>query len=168
MMKRRAVFGVAVVLAAASGLGAFLLLRSNGPPEAEGRAWLAAFADRLTSPATWSVKDPAALALFPGLGTWSGGDCVLAWSMRASGAPVVTYQRLELRKFGDDRCEQAQFGLLSTTLRQSEGITPGALVERFSEQFGPPDIARNTSLHGTIKYTRRIQDGIFAILEEKV
>ena len=167
-MRRRTTLGAAVLLAAVSGLGGVLLLRPHGPPEAEGRAWLAAFADRLASPATWSAKGPAALALFPGLGTWSGTDCVRAWSMRDPAAPVVTYQRLELGQFGDEPCDQAQFGMLSTTLRQSDGITPGALVERFSEQFGPPEFNRDTGLSGSIKYTWQVQDGIFATLEERV
>ena len=163
-MRQRIVLGAAVFLAGACGLGGFVLLRPNGPPEAEGRAWLTAFADRLTSPTTWSAKGPAALALFPGLGTWSGGECVRAWSTRDPAAPVVTYQRLELGRFGDEPCDQAQFGMLSTTLRQSDGVTPGALVERFSERFGPPEFNRDTGLHGTISYIWQMQDGIFATL----
>lgn len=168
-MNRRVALGAAVSLAVALGVGGFLLLRPpQGPPEAEGRAWLAAFADRLASPATWSAKGPAALALFPGLGTWSDGECVRAWSMRNPAAPVVTYQRLELGQYGKEPCGQSQFGMLSTTLRQSDGITPGALVERFTERFGPPEFSRDASLRSSIKYTWQVQDGIFATLEERV
>lgn len=168
-MKRRVAFGMALFMTVVFGLGGFLLLRQpQGPPEAEGRVWLAAFADRLASPTTWSAKGPAALALFPGLGTWSDSECVRAWSMRDASAPVVTYQRLELGQFGKEPCNQAQFGMLSTTLRQSDGITPGALVERFTEQFGPPEFSRDTGLSGSIKYTWQVHDGIFATLEERV
>lgn len=168
-MKRRVKLSMALLVTAAFGLGGFLFLRpSQGPPEAEGRAWLAAFADRLASPTTWSAKGPAALALFPGLGTWSDNECVRAWSMRDARAPVVTYQRLELGQFGNEPCDQAQFGMLSTTLRQSDGITPGALVERFTDLFGPPEFSRDTGLRGSIKYTWQVQDGIFATLEERV
>ncbi len=159
------------MLVAAAGLGCFLLLRGPAvPPEAEGQAWLAGFADRLTASGTWGARGPAALALFPGLGTWSdGGTCVLTWSKRDLSAPVVTYQRLELGRLGaDEPCDQAQFGMLSTTLRQSEGITPGALAALFTERFGPPDIHRDTSLRGAVTYVWQVQDGIFAHLEERV
>ena len=143
---------VAALLAAAAGLGCVLLLRGPAvPPEAEGEAWLAGFADRLAAPDTWSARGPAALALFPGLGTWSTGSCVLTWSKRKPSAPVVTYQRLELGRLRpDEPCEQAQFGMLSTTLRQSEGVTPGALAALFTDRFGPPAIHRDTSLRGAI------------------
>lgn len=168
-MKRRIALGAAVFLAAGLGVGGFLLLRPpQGPSEAEGRAWLVAFAARLASPVTWSAKGPAALALFPGLGTWSDGECARAWSMRDARAPVVTYQRLELGQYGKEPCDQAQFGMLSTTLRQSDGITPGALVEQFTERFGPPEFSRDTDLRGSIKYTWQVQDGIFATLDERV
>lgn len=159
-----------MLLASAAGLGYLLVLRGpDVPPEAQGRAWMGEFADRLGSSDTWGARGPAALALFPGLGTWSGGDCVLSWSMRDASAAVVTYQRLELGRLNaDEPCGQAQFGMLSTTMRQSEGITPGALAERFTERFGPPDIHRDTSLRGNITYTWQIQDGIFAHLDEPV
>ncbi|GEM_PF-3609265 len=151
-------------------LGGFLLLRPNDVPQtADGEAWLTEFADRLTSPRTWAARGPAALALFPGLGPWSGDSCVLAWSKRDASAPVVTYQRLELGRYrADEPCDQAQFGMLSTTLRQSEGITPGALVDRFTERFGLPDIHRDTGLRGAITYTWQIRDGIFTTVEERV
>ena len=166
---RRLASGAAILLAAA-GLGCFLVLRGPAvPPEAEGQAWLAGFADRLAAPGPWSARGPAALALFPGLGTWSAGECVLTWSARTPSAPVVTYQRLELGRLNaDEPCDQAQFGLLSTTLRQSEGITPGALAALFTERFGPPAIHRDTGLRGAVTYAWQVQDGIFAHLEERV
>lgn len=68
----------------------------------------------------------------------------------------------------DEPCDQAQFGMLSTTLRQSEGITSGALAALFTERFGPPDIHRDTALRGTITYVWQVQDGIFAHLAERV
>ena len=166
---RRLVSGAAILLAAA-GLGCFLLLRGPAvPPEAEGQAWLAGFADRLAAPGTWSARGPAALALFPGLGTWSTRECVLTWSARNPSAPVVTYQRLELGRLNaDEPCDRAQFGMLSTTLCQSDGITPGVLAALFTERFGPPDIRRDTALRGTVTYAWQVQDGIFAHLEERV
>ncbi len=166
----RTIGGAALLAAAAAGLGCFLLLRGPAvPPEAEGQAWLAGFADRLTAPATWRARGPASLALFPGLGPWSTGTCVLTWSRRDPFAPIVTYQRLELGRLGaDEPCDQAQFGMLSTTLRQSEGITPGALGALFTDRFGPPAIHRDTSLRGAITYAWQVQDGIFAHLEERV
>ena len=152
------------------GLACFLVLRGPVvPAEAEGRAWLAEFADRLTASRTWGARGPAALALFPGLGPWPTGECVLAWSNRDTSAPVVTYQRLELGRLNtDEPCAQAQFGMLSTTLRQSDGITPGALAERFTERFGPPAMERDASLHGTLTSTWQMQDGIFAIMQERL
>ena len=167
---RHLVVGAAALVAAAVGLGCFLLLRGPAVPSgAEGEAWLTGFADRLAAPGTCSARGPAALALFPGLGPWSGGDCVLTWSKRDPSAPVVTYQRLELGRLrAEEPCDQAQFGMLSTTLRQSEGITPGALAAMFTERFGPPDIHRDTSLRGAITYAWQVQDGIFAQLEERV
>ena len=166
---RGRMIGGAALLAAA-GSGCFLLLRGPAvPPEAEGQAWLAGFADRLAAPNTWSARGPAALALFPGLGPWSGGDCVLTWSKRDPSAPVVTYQRLELGRLrADEPCDQAQFGMLSTTLRQSEGITPGALAALFTDRFGLPDIHRDTALRGALTYAWQVQDGILAHLEERV
>ncbi len=166
---RRLVVG-AVVLLGMAGLGCVLLLRGPAvPSEAQGEAWLAEFAGRLTASRTWSARGPAALALFPGLGTWSDGACVLSWSKADPSAPVVTYQRLELgRRDADEACDQAQFGLLSTTLRQSEGITPGALAALFTDRFGSPEIHRDTGLRGAITYVWQMQDGIFAHLEERV
>ena len=150
--------------------GCFLVLRGPVvPPEAEGQAWLAGFADRLAAPGTWSARGPAALALFPGLGIWSAGDCVLTWSKQDPSAPVVTYQRLELGRVNAAKpCDQAQFGMLSTTLRQSEGVTPGALAALFTERFGQPDIHRDSALRGAVTYAWQVQDGIFAHLEERV
>ena len=156
-----------VLLAAA--VAAWVVLRpAAAPPEEEGKAWLSAFADRLTSPQSWNARGPAALALFPGFEPWSNTGCVTAWSRRDASAPVVTYQRLELGRLAADPCDQAQFGMLSTTLRQSEGITPGALVNRFEEQFGPPAVHRDTSLRGSISYRWLLQDGIFVQVEEPV
>ncbi len=168
--RRRWAVGGAIAALAAACLGAAVILRpAPGPPEAEGEAWLAAFADRLTSGQTWAARGPAALALFPGLGPWSTEGCVLHWSQQDSSAPVVTYQRLELGRYtAEEPCEQAQFGMLSATLRQSEGITPGALVARFTERFGPPDIHRDTALRGALRSTWQIQDGIFATVEERM
>lgn len=165
---RRTALPLAALLLGAAGLGWFLLRPAAPPLEAEGRAWLSAFANRLTDRATWAARGPAALALFPGLGPWSTDDCVLAWSNRDPSAAVVTYQRLELGRLDGDACDQAQFGLLSTTLRQSEGITPSALVERFTAQFGTPEIARSAQLNGTISYKWQVGDGIFARMEEPV
>ena len=167
---RRTALGVAVLLATALGVGGVLLLRGPAlPSEQEGSAWLTGFVDRLTASDTWNARGPAALALFPGLGTWMGEECVLAWSRRDPSASLVTYQRLELgRLSADEPCDQAQFGMLSTTLRQSEGITPGALAALFTERFGPPDIHRDTALHGEITYVWQVQDGIFAHLAERV
>ncbi len=168
---RRWAAGAAMLVAAAAGLGCVLLLRGLPvPPEAEGQAWLAEFAGRLTASGTLSARGPAALALFPGLGTWAdGGTCTLTWSRREPSAPIVTYQRLELGRLrADEPCDQAQFGMLSTTLRQSEGVTPGALVALFTDRFGPPETHRDASLRGAITYVWQIQDGIFAQLEERV
>lgn len=165
----RLVFVVAVL--AAVGVACLLHLRGPVvPSEAQGQAWLAEFAGRLTASRTWSARGPAALALFPGLGIWSdGGTCVLTWSKADPSAPVVTYQRLELGRLrADEPCDQAQFGMLSTTLRQSEGITPGALAALFTERFGLPDMHRDTALRGAITNTWQVQDGIFAHLEERV
>ena len=62
--------------------------------------------------------------VFPGLGTWSTEKCVLTWSRQNPSAPVVTYQRLELGRLNTgEPCDEAQFGMLSTTLRRPEGIT---------------------------------------------
>jgi len=68
----------------------------------------------------------------------------------------------------DEPCDQTQFGMLNRTLRQSEGITPDALAALFAERFGPPDIHRDTALHGDITYVWQVRDGIFAHLAERV
>lgn len=160
----------AVALALAAAAVAVLVLRGPAlPSEAAGRAWLDGFADSLTSSATWSARGPAALAPFPGLGPWSGKECVLEWSRRTPSDPVVTYQRLELGRLNAaEPCEDAQFGMLSTTICQSEGITPGGLAERFTARFGPPAIHRGTGLRDAVTYRWLLQDGIFAHLEERV
>lgn len=149
-----------LLLVAAVVLAWFLVLRPPAvPSEAEGQAWLTGFADRLTDARTLDAKGP---------GAWSADDCATSWSHRDPSAPIVTYQRLELGRLGTDACDKAQFGMLSTTLRQSEGITPGALAERFTGQFGQPDIHRDAGLRGSVIYRWDILDGVWVQIDEPV
>jgi len=158
-----------LLLVAAAVLAWFLVLRPPAvPSQADGEAWLAGFVDRLVDARTLGAVGPGALALFPGLGPWSAGDCVTSWSRTDPSAPVVTYQRLELGRAGADACDKAQFGMLSTTLRQSEGITPGALAERLTGQFGQPDIHRDAGLRGSVTYQWQILDGVWVHMSEAV
>ena len=90
------------------------------------------------------------------------------WSRTDRSAPIVTYQRLELGRQLGDACEQAQFGMLSTTLRASDGITPGALIKRFTDRFGPPEFHHDASLRGELSYKWQVAEGMFAHLEEPV
>ena len=160
---------IGLLLAATAVLAWFLVLRPPAvPSQADGEAWLTGFADRLVDARTLGAKGPGALALFPGLGVWSTGDCVTSWSRTDTSAPIVTYQRLELGRLGADACDKAQFGMLSTTLRQSEGITPGALAERFTGQFGQPDIHRDAGLRGSVTYQWQILDGVWVHMGEAV
>ena len=129
---------------------------------------MAAFADRLTSRELLGARGASAMAFFPGIGTWSTGDCVTEWTRKDRSASIVRYERLELGRQPADACDQAQFGILSTTIRQSEGITPGALVARIAENFGPPDTHRDTGLSGSITYSWTILDGVFLHVEEPV
>ena len=96
MNRRTSILGAAAVLAAllVAGTGWILLAGPHTPPEAEGEAWLSDFADLLTSPRALGARGPAALALFPGLGTWQPGACVTEWSRTDRSAPIVIYQRL--------------------------------------------------------------------------
>ncbi len=158
-----------LLLASAAILVWFVLLRPPAvPSEADGRAWLTGFTDLLTSSRLLGAKGPDAPALFPGLQAEAAADCVTTWSRTDSSAPIVTRQRLEVGRLGDDACDKAQFGMLSTTLRQSEGVAPGALARQFTEAFGPPAIDRDTGLNGSISYTWQILDGVFARMEEPV
>ena len=168
-MNRRTAGGAVVLAAAGLVLGGLFLNRPSPPPEAEGLRWLDGFVDRLSAPSTWAARGPAAAALFPGLRPASGEGCVLTWSGTADADPVVTRQSLDLGRLSpDEPCDAAQFGMLSTTFRASEGINPGALAERITARFGPPDIRRDPALRGTITYDWLAQDGILAHLEEPV
>ena len=169
---RRRVQGAAValtVLAASAFLAWwFFFPIPAGPPEMEGRAWVAKFADLLTSPRALGARGPGALQVFPAFGAWPQGKCVTEWSRNDRSAPIVTYQRLELGLWQGEPCDQAQFGMLSTTLRQSEWVTPGAFVQRFTEQFGPPEFHRDRGLRGSISYDWQVLDGISINLKEPV
>ena len=167
--RRVSLGGALISLTVLAFVGWWFVLRTPpGPPEAEGRAWLTRFSDLLTSPRALGARGPGALALFPGLGPWSTGRCVTEWSRSDASAPIVTYQRLELGRLDGDACVQAQFGMLSTTLRQSEGVTPGALMERFTAAFGPPDFHQDWTLGGSATTTWQVLDGIHITLEEPV
>ena len=169
-MRRRASLVAAAALVALLALAAwrFLLAGPQTPSEADGQAWLSSFADLLTSPRALGSRGPTALALFPGLGTWPAGDCVTEWARTDTSAPIVTYQRLELGRKPGEPCAEAQFGLLSTTLRASDGITPGTLIDRFTQQFGPPEFHHDWMLRGSLTYTWQVADGIFIHLDEPV
>ena len=169
-MRRRASLVAAAALVALLALAAwrFLLAGPQTPSEADGQAWLSSFADLLTSPRALGSRGPTALALFPGLGTWPAGDCVTEWARTDTSAPIVTYQRLKLGRKPGEPCAEAQFGLLSTTLRASDGITPGTLIDRFTQQFGPPEFHHDWMLRGSLTYTWQVADGIFIHLDEPV
>ncbi len=169
-MRRRASLVAAAALVALLALAAwrFLLAGPQTPSEADGQAWLSSFADLLTSPRALGSRGPTALALFPGLGTWSAGDCVTEWARTDTSAPIVTYQRLELGRKPGEPCAEAQFGLLSTTFRASDGITPGTLIDRFTQQFGPPEFHHDWMLRGSLTYTWQVANGIFIHLDEPV
>lgn len=140
-----------LLLALAGILVWFVLLRPPAvPAQADGQAWLTGFADFLTSSRLLGAKGPDAFALFPGLQSEATADCVTTWSPTDPSAPIVTRQRLEVGRLGGEACDKAQFGMLNTTLRQSEGVTPGALAHRFTETFGSPTIDRDTGLTGSI------------------
>lgn len=164
--RRRWLAAGALLLASMAILGWFILRPSAVPPEAEGQAWLAGFADLLTSSRLLGAKGPAAIALFPGLDPEAAPECVTTWSRSDPSGPIVVRERVELGRLAGDACDQAQFGTLSTTLRQSQGVTPGALVQRFTEAFGPPAINRDTGLDGSISYLWLVLDGVFVRLEE--
>lgn len=158
-----------MLLASAALLAWFVLLRPPAvPSEADGKAWLTGFADQIGSSRLLGAKRPDVMALFPGLEPEAAPGCVTTWSRNDPSAPIVVRQRLELGRFGNDACDDAQFGMLTTTLRQSEGVTPGALVQRLTEAFGPPAISRDTSLDGSISTMWLILDGVFVRLREPV
>ena len=156
----------ACLVASGIVLGWLALRNPAVPSEAEGQAWLAGFADLLTSSRLLAATGPAAIALFPGLDPEAAPDCVTTWSRRDSSAPIVVSQRVDLGRLPGDACNQAQFGNLSMTLRQSEGVTPGALVQRFTEAFGPPAVNRDTGLDGSVSYLWLVLDGVFVSLKE--
>jgi hypothetical protein len=164
--RRRRLAAGALLLASAAILGWFVLRPPAVPSEAEGQAWLTGFVDLLTSSRLLGAKGPTAIALFPGLEPEAAPDCLTTLSRSDPSAPIVVRQRLELGRLAGDACDQAQFGMLSMTLRQSEGVTPGALVQRFTEAFGPPAINRDTGLDGSISYMWLVLDGVFVCLEE--
>ncbi len=156
----------AILFASVAALGWFVLRPPAVPSEAKGQAWLAGIADLLTSSRLLGAKGAAAIALFPGLDPEAGVDCVTTWSRRDSSAPIVVSQRVELVRLAVDAYDEAQFGILSMTLRQSKGVTPGALVQRFTEAFGPPAINRDIGLDGSLSYLWLVLDGVFVRLEE--
>ncbi len=162
--RRRLAVGALLLISVIMG---WLALRPPAvPSEAQGQAWLTGLADLLTSSRLLSAKGPVAMALFPDLDPETAPDCVTTWSRRDPAAPIVVRQSVELGRLPGDACDQAQFGKLSMTLRQSEGVTPGALVQRFTEAFGPPAINRDTGLNGSISYLWLVLDGVFVRLEE--
>ena len=152
--RRRRLTAGALLLTSVFVLGWLTLRPAAVPSEAEGRAWLAGFADLLTSSRLLAAKGPAAIVLFPGLDPEAAPECVTTWSRRDPSAPIVVRQSVDLGRLPGDACDQAQFGNLSMTLRQSEGVTPGVLVQRFTEAFGQPVINRDTGLDGSIGYPR--------------
>ena len=158
-----------VLIAALAGAGGwFAFMRNTAPDEEVGRAWLAGFADLITSSRLLGARGPAALALFPQLGAWPVTGCQAEWRKSDGLGPIVVSQHLELARQEADPCDQAQFGQLSTVLRQSEGVTPGALVDRLTEQFGVPRIHRDASLSGSASYEWDLQYAITVRLEEPV
>ena len=160
---------LAVLLLAIAGAGGwFAVQRGAGPDAAAGGAWLDGFAGRLTSPGLLGARGPAALALFPGLGPWPGSGCQTSWRKTDGLGPVIVSQTLDLARQETDSCDQAQFGQLSTVLRQLDGVTPGALVEWFTERFGAPDMHRDTGLVGSITYGWDVLYGVHIRIEEPV
>ena len=158
--------GLGAVLAVGVAGWAVLLRQVAAPSAEEGRAWLDGFVDKLLRRETWEAKGPAALTLFPEFGAWGGEECVLSWTRREPRAAVVLYESLELGRLAADPCEQAQFGMLSVTLRPSEGITAGALAERLNERFGPAEMHRDAILGGSVSYQWQLQDGVFIHVDE--
>ncbi len=167
-MRRRWWLGLGLGAVLAVGVAGWaVLLRPAAAPSAEaGRVWLEGFVDKLLRRETWGAKGPAALALFPELGAWDGQHCVLSWTRREPRAAVVLYESLELGRLAADPCEQAQFGMLSVTLRPSEGITAGALAERLNERFGPAEMHRDAIRGGSVTYQWQLQDGVFVHVDE--
>ena len=164
--RRRWLAGGACLLVLGTFLGWLVLRPPAVQAAAEGRAWLGGFADLLTSSRLLGATGPATIALFPGLDPEAAADCVTTWSRRDPSAPIVVSQRVELGRLAGDACNEAQFGSLSMTLRQSESVTPGAVVQRFTEAFGPPAINRDTGRDGSISYLWLVLDGVFVRLEE--
>ena len=136
------------------------------PAEAEGRAWVTAFVDTLASPGTLGAQGPAAAVLFPGLRPVAQDGCVTQWSLRDSSAPIVTSQRLELGRLPGEACNQAQFGLLSTTLRWSDGVAPGIMAERLTERFGPAQMHQDPVANGSVTYEWQVLDGTFIHMDQ--
>lgn len=161
--------GLGAGLLASAALVAWFVLRPPAAPsKADGEAWLTGFADLLTSSRPLGAEGRDAAALFPGLQPDPAAECVTAWSRTDPSAPIVMRQRLDIARLDGEPCDKAQFGSLGTTLRQSEGVTPGALVRRFTEAFGPPSIDRDIALNGSISYRWLILEGVFVRLEEPV
>ena len=80
-----------VVIAAIAGVGGwFAFLRNTAPDEEAGRAWLAGFADLVTSSRLLGARGPAALSLIPSLvpgrrpGARRIGASRMAWGQSSS------------------------------------------------------------------------------------
>ena len=160
---------LALLLLVGVVVGGWFAVHRNTAPDAQmGRAWLDNFAVQLTSPGLLGARGPSALALFPRLGTWPASGCQAEWRKADGLGPVILSQSLELARLDADPCEQAQFGQLGTVLRQSEGVTPGALAERLTERFGAPQVHRDTSVDGSITYEWDVLYGIHIRMEEPV
>ena len=169
MTKAARIGPVAVIVAALAVLLAwFSLTRSNGPDEAAGRAWLERFANLLTSPDLLGARGPAALSLFPRLGTWPASGCQTGWRSSDGLGPFVVSQSLELAQQEPDPCDRAQFGELSTVLRQSESVTPGAMADLLTQQFGAPAVHREVGLSGSIAYDWDVLYGVHIRMVEPV
>ncbi len=165
MIRRMLAAGFALLAAAGIAIGA-AALRPPGPSEAEGAAWFKQFADLITSDRLLGAHGPGIATLFPGLTPDLPADCDAEWRLDDRWAPIVTEQRLELGRFPDAPCDTVQFGILRTTLRQSANVTPGAFVQRLTEEFGPPEVTRETGLTGSIVYRWLVLDGMYIRIEE--
>ena len=124
-----------VVIAVLASLGGwFVFTRNTAPDEDAGRAWLNGFVDLVTSstPAR-CPRTHRPLAVFPSWGPGPATGCQSDWRKSDGLGPIVVSQDLELAREEPEPCDQAQFGQLSTVLRQSEGVTPrcaGLSVDR--------------------------------------
>lgn len=159
-------FVLIATLATVSGWFAFKHNTSTGADA--GQAWLDGFADLVTSSRLLGARGPAALSVFPQLGTWPADKCQAVWHKSEGLGSIVVSQNLELARQEPEPCDQAQFGQLITVLRQSESVTPGAMVYWLTQRFGLPDLHRDVSLAGSVNYEWDVQYGIHIRVEEPV